>query len=232
MSSGARTPGGPEGSSQFWDDFWNTLYQFTHPFSSTFFDSLFFGIDDTDTQPPHAPDNAGPATGKQYFKDKASFNRFWQGLRKGVYHQESDPSTPLEHIQTAWADFKSASAGFISSVEWQQTWIQMILALHLIIFVIIILLRNKPHPLAAMLFCTLLLAALSEPLNSIGRRHWQLFSDDNYFDTHGVFTSLIWAAPLVANAILALLLLLRATYKMLWVLRKAQLQKTKHKKRK
>lgn len=49
-----------------------------------------------------------------------------------------------------------------------------------------------------------LLAALSEPLNGIGSRHWQLFSDDNYFDTYGVFTGIVWAMPLLGNAILAL----------------------------
>lgn len=48
-----------------------------------------------------------------------------------------------------------------------------------------------------------LLAALSEPLNGIGSRHWQLFADDNYFDSHGVFTSLVWAAPLLVNAMVA-----------------------------
>lgn len=48
-----------------------------------------------------------------------------------------------------------------------------------------------------------LLAAMSEPLNGVGNRHWKLFSDDNYFDTHGVFTSLVWATPLLGNALLA-----------------------------
>lgn len=48
-----------------------------------------------------------------------------------------------------------------------------------------------------------LLAALSEPLNGIGSRHWQLFADDNYFDSHGVFTSLVWAAPLLVNTLIA-----------------------------
>lgn len=44
---------------------------------------------------------------------------------------------------------------------------------------------------------------MSEPLNGVGNRHWRLFSDDNYFDTHGVFTSLVWATPLLGNALLA-----------------------------
>ncbi|KAF9949504.1 hypothetical protein BGZ72_008743 [Mortierella alpina] len=241
----AHTAGGPEGPAQFWDDFWNTLYQFTHPFSSTFFDSVF-GKDDevsshSQTQGQQQEGQPGPpsgaATGEgagatRYFNDEASFEKFWHGLKNGAYHHESNPSTLMEYAQAAWIDFKTASSGFISSVEWQQTWIQMILLLHVTLFIIIIVLRNRPNPLAAMLFCTILLAALSEPLNGIGSRHWQLFSDDNYFDKHGVFTGVVWAMPLLGNAVLALLLLLRATVKLLVKVKRAQLQERKQKKQK
>ncbi|KAF8923516.1 transmembrane protein 18-domain-containing protein [Dissophora ornata] len=238
-------PGGPEGPSLFWDDFWNTLYQFTHPFSSTFFDSLFNDNDPADAASSSSQSassqsaGSGPATDSsstagetRHFKDEVSFEKFWHGLQKGTNQQQTSPTTPLEHVQAAWIDFKSSSTGFISAVEWQQTWIQMILALHLTIFIVIILIRNRPNGLAAMLFCTILLAALSEPLNGIGSRHWQLFSDDNYFDQHGVFTSLVWAAPHLVNAILAVLLLLRNTVKLLVKFKRAQLQENKRKKQK
>ncbi|KAI7820303.1 transmembrane protein 18-domain-containing protein [Gamsiella multidivaricata] len=235
-------PAGSEGSSQFWSDFWNTLHQFTHPFSSTFFDSLFPDSGNSNQPEPQPLTQAQPtgtesrtaagtgAGGTRHFKDEASFEKFWRGLQKGTYHHESNPNTPLEHVQAAWIDFKSATSGFISSIEWQQTWIQLILAMHLIIFIAIILLRNKPNPLAAMFFCIIVLTALSEPLNSIGSRHWQLFSDDNYFDAHGVFTSIVWAAPLLTNAILAVLLLLRTTVKMLVKVKREQLKDSKRKK--
>ncbi|KAG0204425.1 hypothetical protein BGX33_008540 [Mortierella sp. NVP41] len=252
----AATPGavGPDGHAQFWDDFWNTLYQFAHPFSSTFFDSLFFSEDSTSssaqpppqqkqqqTQPPTgnnpAAGGSSPSDSRQYFKDEASFQKFWQGLQKGTSgassgSESSAAGTPLDHIQAAWVDFKSASSGFIQAVEWQQTWIQMVLAMHVIFFIMIVLLRNRPNPLAAMLFCAILLAALSEPLNGIGSRHWQLFSDDNYFDTHGVFTGLVWAAPLLVNAMIATMLLLRVTVKLLVKVKRAQLQESKKKKQK
>ncbi|KAG0346181.1 hypothetical protein BG004_002266 [Podila humilis] len=179
-------------SSQFWDDFWNTLYQFTHPFSSTFFDSIFDKEDPATTDQPHQPSQAQDT---MRFKDSASFEKFWKDLHSGS--QESPPATLVEHVQAFYTDIKAAASGFIDSVDWQQTWIQMILTLHVLVFVTIILLRNRPNALAGMLFCTILLAALSEPLNGIGNRHWKQFSNDNYFDTHGVFTSLVWATPLL-----------------------------------
>ncbi|ORZ10581.1 transmembrane protein 18-domain-containing protein [Lobosporangium transversale] len=237
----AGASGGTQGTSQFWDDFWNTLYQFTHPFSSTFFDSLFSDID-ADSQEailtkPQSPDAqaTGAATvesnAKLHFKDASSFNKFWHGLQKGKLHHDSQLNTPLDHAKAAWADFIAASTGFVSSIEWQQTWILLILTLHLCIFVTIILLRNKPNALAATLLCTIVFAALSEPLNRIGNRHWQVFSDDNYFDEHGVFTSLVWAGPHISNAFLAVIFLLKATATMLIKVKKAQLQ-SQYKKRK
>ncbi|KAF9900967.1 hypothetical protein EC991_006690 [Linnemannia zychae] len=226
---------------QFWDDFWNTLYQFTHPFSSTFFDSIF-SSDSSSPSAPNSQQEQQPAADKpassssaRFFKDEASFQKFWQGLQNGTPDGSSDSGAGgslMGHLQTAWVDFKSASSGFIEAVEWQQTWIQMVLAMHLVIFIIIIALRNRPNSLAAMLFCTILLAALSEPLNGIGSRHWQSFSDDNYFDSHGVFTGLVWAAPLLVNAIVATMLLLRAIVQLLVKVKRAQLQESRKKKQK
>ncbi|KAF9919934.1 hypothetical protein FBU30_010356 [Linnemannia zychae] len=224
---------------QFWEDFWNTLYQFTHPFSSTFFDTVFSSKDSSaassSDQEQHPPITNKPPTAGQarYFKDEASFQRFWEGLQNGTPDESSTGSGgPLDLIRMAWVDFKSASMGFIEAVEWQQTWIQMILAMHLIIFTIIILFRNRPNALAAMLFLTILLAALSEPLNGIGSRHWTKFSNDNYFDSHGVFTGLVWAAPLLVNAMITTMLLLRATVKLLVKVKRAQLEESRRKKQK
>ncbi|KAG0372285.1 hypothetical protein BGX24_000463 [Mortierella sp. AD032] len=225
------------GHAQFWEDFWNTLYQFTHPFSSTFFDTVFSSQDSSDShhekQPPTDTPASNPSSSStRFFKDEASFHKFWQGLQNGTPDGNSSSGSLMDHLQTAWVDFKTASSGFIQAVEWQQTWIQMVLAMHLILFIIIIALRNQPNPLAAMLFCTILLAALSEPLNGIGSRHWQTFSDDNYFDSHGVFTGLVWAAPLLVNAMIATMLLLRATVKLLVKVKRAQLQESHKKKQK
>ncbi|KAF9411688.1 hypothetical protein BGZ94_001258, partial [Podila epigama] len=192
--------------SQFWNDFWNTLYQFSHPFSSTFFDSLLKGSSDESEQPQQEPpvvaDTIPPTQDSKHFASRESFDKFWQKLQHGQYHHTSEPNTLTEHALAIWSDIKSASLDFFDSVDWEQTWIQMILSLHVLMFILIVLLRNRPNALAGMLFCTILLAALSEPLNGIGARHWQQFSNDNYFDSRGVFVSLVWATPLLGNAVL------------------------------
>ncbi|KAF9382332.1 hypothetical protein BGX21_001844 [Mortierella sp. AD011] len=219
MSSSRQSP---ERTSQFWDDFWNTIYQFTHPFSSTFFDSLLNG-DESDTvgsgsspssQPVGSAGKESPSneatesqgSGTYRFKDVPSFEKFWNDMKKSADGHDNNPSTLLEHIQEAWTDAKTTATGFISSST------------------------NMPaYPFFPM---PVLLAALSEPLNRIGSRHWREFSDDNYFDSYGVFTSVVWSAPLLGNAILAVLLLLRATAGLLIKVKKAQIQESKRKKQK
>lgn len=110
---------------QFWDDFWNTLYQFTHPFSSTFFDTVFSDESSSSKQqqqqqPPTADKlaDAASSSSSRYFKDEASFQKFWQGLQNGSPDGTGTGSgSPLDHLQTAWVDFKSASSGFIQAVS-------------------------------------------------------------------------------------------------------------------
>jgi hypothetical protein len=120
---GSGTTGGSH--AQFWEDFWNTIYQFTHPLSSTFFDTVFFSDESSSSkqqQPPTAekPVDAAPSSSSRFFKDEASFQKFWQGLQNGSPDGTgtgSGSGSPLDHLKTAWVDFKSASSGFIQAVS-------------------------------------------------------------------------------------------------------------------
>ncbi|KAF8959670.1 hypothetical protein BGZ46_001713 [Entomortierella lignicola] len=201
------TTGGntPENTSQFWDDFWNTIYQFTHPFSSTFFDSLLKG------------DESNVAESAS--EDKPS-NQATESPGTGAYRFKDEAS-----FKKFWDNMKTSKESHNGNPSTpmehvQEAWNDIRTT------------AVGPNPLAALLFLTILLAALSEPLNGVAGRHWQQFSDDNYFDSHGVFTSVVWSAPLLGNALLGVLLLLRTTAGLLIKVKKAQLQENKRKKQK
>ncbi len=51
---------------------------------------------------------------------------------------------------------------------------------------------------------TVMLAFTGETLNELGRSHWQLFSEVNYFDQGGFFMTIVFGLPLVLNCLLAL----------------------------
>jgi hypothetical protein len=57
--------------------------------------------------------------------------------------------------------------------------------------------------LCAALF-TVLLCYFAETLNTLAREHWELFSTQQYFDKTGVFTSLVFSAPLILIALVIL----------------------------
>ncbi len=50
----------------------------------------------------------------------------------------------------------------------------------------------------------MLLCYFAETLNTLAREHWELFSTQQYFDKTGVFTSLVFSAPLILIALVIL----------------------------
>ncbi|KAH8026780.1 hypothetical protein HPB51_024329 [Rhipicephalus microplus] len=47
-----------------------------------------------------------------------------------------------------------------------------------------------------------LLVYFSEALNDLAARHWQAFSSQQYFDSQGMFISLVFSTPLLLNCII------------------------------
>lgn len=45
---------------------------------------------------------------------------------------------------------------------------------------------------------------LAERLNTVLSENWQKFSTQNYFDTHGIFLSVLWSGPLLITSIVIL----------------------------
>lgn len=45
---------------------------------------------------------------------------------------------------------------------------------------------------------------LAERLNTVLSENWQSFATQNYFDTHGVFLSVLWSGPLLIISIVIL----------------------------
>ncbi|XP_013089470.1 transmembrane protein 18-like isoform X2 [Biomphalaria glabrata] len=66
-------------------------------------------------------------------------------------------------------------------------------------------------------FILLLLVYFAESLNKLAANNWQLFSKQQYFDSRGMFISLVWSVPLLVNTLVIV---------MLWLLTSSQLMLT------
>ena len=66
---------------------------------------------------------------------------------------------------------------------------------------------------------------LSERLNALAGTHWRAFSTQNYFDSKGVFTGVLWAAPLILLQTAMLAGFLYRAAKLLVALKRQQIGK-------
>ena len=90
---------------------------------------------------------------------------------------------------------------FLFQIDWTETWLQGILGIHLLIFLLAVLTR-KCLSIQCVLFIILLtIVYLGESLNSYGARHWKYFSNQQYFDSSGMFFSIIISFPLLFNCL-------------------------------
>jgi hypothetical protein len=108
------------------------------------------------------------------------------------------PTNTLEAIQA-----------FIAAVDWQQPFFLSLLCFHLCLLLLAWLLRHS-YMLQLMLLGGLLgLVSASENLNSLCKQHWRSLTSEDYFDSGGIFASLVWASPL---ALIAFITVVRAAH--------------------
>nr|CAH7747018.1 unnamed protein product [Callosobruchus chinensis] len=65
-----------------------------------------------------------------------------------------------------------------------------------------ILTRNYGNFQAVLFFCLLLLVYFSESINELASTNWKIFSRQQYFDSNGLFISVVFSIPILLNCIL------------------------------
>ncbi|KAL7314214.1 hypothetical protein PS15m_005816 [Mucor circinelloides] len=127
--------------------------------------------------------------------------------------------------------YAERTVDFFNAVDWTQPWLMSVLAFHVVCFVVTIGLRNKHDALSIYFFVLLGLAALTQPLNHLGIKHWKSFANEPYFDASGIFIVSVYSFPLIFNGFVTLIFILKATISVLINTKRAQLkQKIKNSK--
>ena len=108
-------------------------------------------------------------------------------------------------------DFYEHFIAFTSAINFNQNSIKLIGLIHLLLFVTVITSLNRFYIQSVVFFIMLSIIFFLEYINTYASINWQLFSDQNYFDQHGVFIGVIIATPLIFICFIQLVsLLLRA----------------------
>ncbi|KAK4510066.1 AA_permease domain-containing protein [Mucor velutinosus] len=113
---------------------------------------------------------------------------------------------------------------FFNAVDWTQPWLISVMAFHIVCFLVTLGLRNKHDALSVYFFVLLGLAALTQPLNHLGIKHWKSFANEPYFDASGIFIVSVYSFPLIFNGFVTLIFILKATISALINTKRAQLK--------
>ncbi|KAL4623919.1 transmembrane protein 18 [Arapaima gigas] len=114
---------------------------------------------------------------------------------------------------------------FLLSIDWSESWLMGLLLFHLFCFTVT-LLTTRFYRLQICHF--IILAALvysAEYLNEMAAVHWRSFSKYQYFDSRGMFISLVFSAPLLLNTVVIVALWVYRTFATMTELKTLQLKR-------
>ncbi|XP_050033731.1 transmembrane protein 18 [Dermacentor andersoni] len=87
-------------------------------------------------------------------------------------------------------------------VDWTEPWLMGLITFHIVTLSLTLLTRDRGNVQAGLFVTALLLVYFSEALNELAARHWRAFSSHQYFDSQGMFISLVFSMPLLLNCII------------------------------
>ncbi|XP_063240168.1 transmembrane protein 18 [Bacillus rossius redtenbacheri] len=112
----------------------------------------------------------------------------------------------------------------ILSIEWRDPWLIGLIFFHVFITLTALLTRNYSNFQVVLFLVLLLLVYFSESINEIAANNWNVFSNQQYFDSKGMFISLVFAVPILLNCMVMVANWLWQSSQLMTRLRLAQLR--------
>ncbi|XP_050307253.1 transmembrane protein 18 [Anthonomus grandis grandis] len=113
---------------------------------------------------------------------------------------------------------------FLGTIDWRDPWLIGLFAFHLSVFMMAILTRNYGNFQAVLFFILLLLVYFSENINTLASTNWHIFSRQQYFDSNGLFISVVFSMPILINCMLMVGNWLYQSTQLMATLKQAQLK--------
>ncbi|XP_035279014.1 transmembrane protein 18 [Anguilla anguilla] len=112
----------------------------------------------------------------------------------------------------------------LSSVQWSESWLVGLLAFHAVCFTVT-LLTCRFYRLQICHFLIMVVMVYSaEYLNEKAAMNWRSFSNFQYFDSQGMFISLVFSIPLLMNTIIIVMVWVYRTFETMTALKTLQLK--------
>ena len=90
---------------------------------------------------------------------------------------------------------------FLASIDWSEPWFTGLGMFHVLCALLTILSRNTGVFQAIYFGVIMVLVLLAEQINTWAAANWKLFAKQQYFDSSGLFISIVFSVPLLINCL-------------------------------
>ncbi|XP_035231021.1 transmembrane protein 18-like isoform X2 [Stegodyphus dumicola] len=90
---------------------------------------------------------------------------------------------------------------FLKEIDWTEPWLIGLLIFHAIITILTVVTRHHGNFQGAFFFSLLLLVFCSSNINELAAKNWKYFARQQYFDSSGMFISIVFSSPILLNCL-------------------------------
>ncbi|XP_014892283.1 transmembrane protein 18 isoform X2 [Poecilia latipinna] len=114
---------------------------------------------------------------------------------------------------------------FLMSVQWSEPWLIGLIAFHVLcLFLTVVTCKFYRAQICHFLVIVGLVYS-AEYLNELAAMNWRSFSNFQYFDSKGMFISLVYSIPLLLNAVIIVMVWVYRTFSTMTELKTLQLKR-------